>query len=72
MRHAAYWRSKPAKWQVSGPYFADRCWMVRNENAMYPQLTQQWFETRAKARAFAAKKRGRRALRRHRRSVEGK
>jgi len=62
---------KPAKWKVSGPWFTDRIWFVENENArIHPMLTRKWFDSRAEARAYVKKLKGRttpkRTLRRQR------
>lgn len=40
------------RWVVEGPCYADGWYLVQNRNAVIPQLTDQWFHSRASARAY--------------------
>jgi hypothetical protein len=58
--------AKKASWRVSGPHFADGWYFVANTEAVVPELTQQWFQHRAPARAYRnALQRGRWKTARH-------
>ena len=43
---------KSVRWRVTGPHYADGWYLVRNEAAVIPELTKQWFKRRAAARAY--------------------
>lgn len=44
--------SAKARWVVVGPCYRDGRWLVQNRAAVIPELTTQWFHSRAPARAY--------------------
>lgn len=44
------------RWRVYGPCFADGWWYVDDSRSTYPELRRLWFDRRAAARAYAARK----------------